>query len=627
LALKLEQHTGRQHYAKAHRSVPGQISLVFGVTGHRDLRPEDIETLESAVRGIFQEFLRRYPATPLSVLSPLAEGADRLVARVALQCGVRLVVPLPMPSSLYEMDFETAESRAEFQELLSQAEEQFEMPLIGDGDSADLAAQAPGREKQYAQVGVYIARQCQILLALWDGLPSGKVAGTADIVRLRSTGISARSLAAYEGGSKSGHLDPVETGPLFHLITPRACNDCPPADAFVLRREYHPREDESEVLESESHRRKNAQAAIAYDRIYANLDSYNRSAAAVEQTPWLAARRRQSEGYLMPAAEADKLTANLQALRTRHALADTLAQSFQQDTEKILIALSVLVFVAASLFETYEASHDPRFLLSYPLFLGVVYVGWGLSVKRGRWQDRYQDYRALAEGLRVAFFWRLVGQTAPVTDHYLRKQRSEMDWIRIAIQNAAGDRQYPLAEELPENLRWERWDLALKRWVEDQSRYFAGSAIPKNEKMLERTERIVKWLLIGSQIIPAGLAVLLLSHHLPAILSESVEEIRHWLEEGGHEHMLVAFSALMAVVAGLVHTYAEKKAFAQHVKQYKRMEHLFARAERRLRDYIAQKKEHQAADLLLELGRESLEENADWVLTHRERPVDVPHVG
>jgi hypothetical protein len=34
-----------------------------------------------------------------------------------------------------------------------------------------------------------------------------------------------------------------------------------------------------------------------------------------------------------------------------------------------------------------------------------------------------------------------------------------------------------------------------------------------------------------------------------------------------------------------------------------------------------------AQHLIEELGKEALEENGDWVLLHRERPLEVPHAG
>ena len=58
------------------------------------------------------------------------EGSDRLVARVALELGVRLVVPLPLPLALYEQDFASEASLAEFRRLLGRAESSYVLPLM-----------------------------------------------------------------------------------------------------------------------------------------------------------------------------------------------------------------------------------------------------------------------------------------------------------------------------------------------------------------------------------------------------------------------------------------------------------------------------------------------------------------
>lgn len=129
------------------------LPLVIGVTGHRDLSPVDREALEGRVRAIFVELQNRYPATLLVLLSPLAEGADRLAARVALSCGVSLIVPLPMAQDLYETDFETPASLAEFRDLLQQAEAWFELAPAVDGVQEATEMGGASRDRLYAQVG------------------------------------------------------------------------------------------------------------------------------------------------------------------------------------------------------------------------------------------------------------------------------------------------------------------------------------------------------------------------------------------------------------------------------------------------------------------------------------------
>ena len=108
----------------------GPLPIVLGVTGHRDLRPEDLKLLEAVVRGIIVEIATKHPHTPLVLLSPLAEGADRLAARVALELGIRLIVPMPLPRELYERDFQRPASRTEFDSLLSQGKPAFQLPLL-----------------------------------------------------------------------------------------------------------------------------------------------------------------------------------------------------------------------------------------------------------------------------------------------------------------------------------------------------------------------------------------------------------------------------------------------------------------------------------------------------------------
>src|SRR5262249_57072678 len=61
------------------------MPLTIGATGHRDLRPEDIPRLVEAVAGVLGALRAACPDTPFVVISPLAEGADQLVARVALE--------------------------------------------------------------------------------------------------------------------------------------------------------------------------------------------------------------------------------------------------------------------------------------------------------------------------------------------------------------------------------------------------------------------------------------------------------------------------------------------------------------------------------------------------------------
>ena len=140
-----------------------------GVTGHRVLaEPDKIEAgVDAALRRIEQSF----PGEPLAIISALAEGADRIVARHVLgRPRSRLVVPLPFAESEYIKDFSLAASRAEFFRLLERA------------DEINLMPAAETREQAYEAAGEFVLNNSDVLIAIWDGQLAQGLGGTGDIV-------------------------------------------------------------------------------------------------------------------------------------------------------------------------------------------------------------------------------------------------------------------------------------------------------------------------------------------------------------------------------------------------------------------------------------------------------------
>lgn len=107
-----------------------------------------------------------------TILSALAEGADRLVAYEILnRPGSKLQVVLPSGKADYSQDFKTPESIVEFEALLSRAQCVKEIPP------------PKSRTEAYAQVGRYVVDHCDVLIALWGGKRAAGQGGTADIVQ------------------------------------------------------------------------------------------------------------------------------------------------------------------------------------------------------------------------------------------------------------------------------------------------------------------------------------------------------------------------------------------------------------------------------------------------------------
>jgi heme exporter protein D len=115
---------------------------------------------------------------------------------------------------------------------------------------------------------------------------------------------------------------------------------------------------------------------------------------------------------------------------------------------------------------------------------------------------------------------------------------------------------------------------------------------------------------------------------IPTFLPHGSELAESWEHVAHRAHGWLALGITMpAVIGALLHGYAEKQALSEHVKQYDRMSVLFANAKQRLGEALDGEQLHEARLLLRELGREALAENGDWVLLHRQRPLEIPQAG
>ena len=149
--------------------------IVLGVTGHRYIDHTDryAEKIDAIIEKI-SALILPHTKTPVSlcILSPLAEGADRLVAKQILSReDSQLEVVLPLEKEAYLEDFKSPDSREEFERLLSKAVRVHKIP------------HQKNREEAYARAGEYVVDNCDILIALWDGKKSSGRGGTAEIVQ------------------------------------------------------------------------------------------------------------------------------------------------------------------------------------------------------------------------------------------------------------------------------------------------------------------------------------------------------------------------------------------------------------------------------------------------------------
>jgi hypothetical protein len=560
------------------------IPLYIGITGHRDIRDEDKALLRELIKKILNEKIGQCPDTPIVLLTPLAEGADRLAAWAALECGISYVCPLPMPVDEYRKDFITPGSLHEFNELLEQSEMWFEIPLPEGIHPEDLQKDKAKRDEQYYQIGFYIARYSQLLIALWDGVEQVKRGGTAHIVNLKIKGLPS------EHPQLKQKLKNLQTGPIYHILTPRKTADI---DGYLP---------EGKMIYPDYGGADHSVAAAMDKRFLKHIDTYNHDVKMLLS--------EFSKNHLSAEQRIPGSIARFQAIT------DFLATYFQTRRFFALKVLLILTVIAFMFFQAYaEFWHRPLLLLLYPLTMGIGAL-WFLNANRRNYEQKHEDYRALSEAYRVQFFLDYAKIQANVSEYYLQKHKGELEWVIYALR-ATLLKNAPSKSRLNSGIPFNKGELDYinENWVKAQLDYYQKTG-HKYERLHLRHRKMANRFFIGALSAAVILfAFSILTEYVPAFLEKDHEIF--------HSVLVVCTHSFLVIAAALI-GYSEKMIFSEQSKTCQQMVQLFRIAHVKLNRAIEIKNKEEANEIIWELALESLMENADWLLLHRSRPMEIP---
>jgi hypothetical protein len=558
------------------------MRLTVAVTGHRDLVEAERPRLAEQVRQFLHGLVEEYPDLRLELLSGMAEGADQLVAEQALALGLPVVAVLPLPIEEYRKDF--ADGGEKLDELLVRCRVLTLPALPGDDPAKSPAA----RDLHYAQLGIFLSNHCQVLLALWDGKPGGPVGGTASVVHYHLTGL----MPDFDLEDDSPNL--------------LANNENDLAYHFVCSRDRPGGTTEPAVAPGETYwltgtfgRQSGRHMPYDYDLMLDRLGEFSRDLRRRGAT-----LEEESRGLLDGAPDLPLPSGAAYADRL-YARADWMAVHYQRKFARGLLLSHGLAVLMGIVFIVYS-----EFIEVWPLalaFMVLFAVGVLFHVvgERREWHRKYLDYRALAEGLRVQVYWNLAGvvKSRSATfayDNFLQKQDVDLAWIRHVMRSASLRRDRNTAPDP----RWAGW--VIEEWVgrkdtgAGQLGYYAAKA-QQRARTFRRTQLLGQIALWGG-IAMAGLLALFATR-----LTES------------QAIFLLILMGILPLVAGVRDAYSHKKADKELIKQYRFMAQVFGNARRLLdgtEDIDVQRR------VLKAVGEAALEEHAEWLLMHRERPLE-----
>jgi len=561
------------------------MHLTIGVTGHRDLLADEVPALKELVRDFFLQLESDFPDLDLQLITPLAEGSDRLVADVALELGIELIVPLPMPQADYEQDFSSIAAVEAFRDSLKKARV-IHLRTVPD-DSVQLVT-TEGHDLQYAQLGIFISNHSQVLLALWDGKPSTAAGGTASVVNYHLTAVMPGFAVAEESPNL---LADNENDLAYHIVCSRDRMDGQPKAGL--------KPFQTTWVTAHYGLEAGDQMPLEYQVMLHRLQDFDRDADKYQSAI-------EKEGAdLLENAPDYELPVGTRAIADQHRVADWLAIHFQKRISRGLIAIHSLAVIIGLIFIVYSEFDGLDFLVN--LFLLAFLVGFVFFKvgERRQWHRKHLDYRALAEGLRVQFYWSLAGvidvQSAEFAyDNFLQKQDVDLGWIRHVMRNVSLSRS---RDQVPP-LAWVDW--VIEQWVGDESGQSGQLSYYRN-KELEKAARFRRTTYLGRITLWAGI----LTAALLAVAGMDMSDFQR--------HLLLVLMGVFPLIAGVRDAYSHKKAEKELIKQYRFMRGILANA-RRLLDSSDDPGFRRR--VLRALGNAALEEDAEWILMHRERPLE-----
>ena len=580
----------------------GKLPIMVGVTGHRDLVPEDIPQIREQVIKTLQEIRERCgDGAPVIMLNAFAEGADLLCADVAFEMGMDVYALLPCPPDRYEKSFEDKTMIPKLREGLKRAKRVIIASDLEENKEGIRQVKFIGDiDYEYRQLGINMASNSHILLALWNGAaPVDKFGcGAADIVKF-----------ALEQNYFCGD----------NFYRPSLSNDC--AVAWIpIRRMKDMKAGAGETACAPQQR-------VWLSGKFATADKEGSCASDYTRTETMPPFLEEvidktcaynSEGVdTVPSKpklwkDVEELDAYHKALRAHYIKADELSYSVNQKKYNILLFSIALLGTLIALFFTLYDDASIRWMIvlcTVSLCVLLLITNYG---RRKKVLEKYVGCRAFAEALRTQFYTSMIvqeGYPEVVCDLYSCTQKANFSWISKAIK-AIGVLNGRSAMNVDRSEVIDVW-LGNNSKPTGQLRYHSGS-IHKNRRKAQLNANVSS----AIRVITVLIYFLIFAFEVvSAILAASGET---WFWDGNMvgEFPWRSFGVILMGTAAagslLFSEYLGKLSYDRKADDNKNMISFYFFACERWKDVSAMNNEAAVKKFVLEIAREEIVENGIW---------------
>jgi hypothetical protein len=647
---------------------PPKPKLTFrvGVVGHRPNRLGQANEVEmrNVIRSILAAIKDEVAAfqagrgslfeagsCTLRVVSPLAEGSDRIVADEAMNLGYQLQCPMPLPQSEYERDFVSpgalvVRSLEEFRELLDRGRK------IGGDVHLELDGSRDDEGRAYGATGRIVINHSDILVVIWDGKPSQGQGGTVEKLQ-----------EAVRFGVPVVWIDAVQPHPWCVIRTEDQLSSASSTSRAVQKLKNEFQEIKSIVTEL-------LEPPIAPHKKIKWLGIFKpdpRETFFCETLPrmnlafvWKTFRDALGDGKInvqslrvkdFESALADEWPTEVpgvegwvnQALRKYYAWSDKLADFFADwyrsafvsaflfSVVAVVLALSPLAIqsvhessgsngVVESSSSTPAAHGDDSIVticaIAEPLVILYIILLIAMSWW-GRWHERWMDYRLIAELVRQLRFLIPLGggrpfpRTPPHLAGYGDPARTWMYWYVRAIERDVG---MPNA----------RIDMSFLSETLKHVRRVLRSQLRFHTSTFERSERIESRLHLTGICLFGTTFVACLLHFLPhgGVIGLPRIELPDWLPP----YFLAVLCAVLPALAAALAAINNQGEFGRIAKRSEAMSERLVKLDLRVDNLLEQPmlQSREVIVIAYELAQLMVDEVLDWRVVFKDRPPVLP---
>jgi hypothetical protein len=533
-----------------------RLALSIGAIGHRPKRlaKGDHNKIESEINRVLDMIAhevrvvhRRYADffsqddPQLTLVSALAEGADRLAAEAALTRKFLLDVPIPFAREVYVADFvgDATQEPGAGEQANGRTGSLDEFNALTAPEVARALLELPGKrqcpsrpddqdaDKAYEMAGLTVIGQSDILLTVWDGGPSGGVGGTTEMlheavrrgVPIIEVNISATCdtricwSALRESPIVADQIEELPTE-RFDQVLPRLIEEFLRPPSADTERE----------------------ALLSYlgDPPRSRKGWVQKLAAKARPTSAISGTKLAAQAV----AHAEKYAALMTAMARSHGTiqtnlasvfgwADVMAIGFAQTFRRAFVFnfLTAATAVIAALCSLLTDSKLPV-IIEIALIVAVV-VNTVIGRKLG-WHMRWMEAREVAERMRVAIMFWILGTQPPA---FFGEEPAWTGWYARAMIRQQGMRSGRLDREGMSEAR-----TAMLAILEHQHEYHRDNAC-----RMKRRESLLEWI---GLIFFGGTLLVALAH----IWTAELASLLH-LDVHSHHNILIMLSAILPALA------------------------------------------------------------------------------